>query len=166
MNFDDSYQPAYISLDVSMLSHFDACIRGSPSAWQSLPSPLISPKDIKYFVDSEINIFLKSFVNYSWHSIYISIFILYSTAVRHLFHLRSKCTAHLAPNRVITKLLAIFPVLYFTSPWLFYTYQFVVFTTFAFFTQPPNLPPICQPSVCSLYLSLLLFVCSLILFHV
>ena len=74
--------------------------------------------------------------------------------MRHLFHLRSKCTTHLAPNRVITKLLAIFPVLYFTSPWLFYTYQFVVFTTFTFFTQPPNLPPICQPSVCSLYLSL------------
>ena len=47
-------------------------------------------------------------------------------------------------------------MLYFTSLWLFCTYQSVLLNPFTFFTQTPGHPPRWQPSVCSLYLSLVL----------
>ena len=57
---------------------------------------------------------------------------------------------HLAPYVVITLLLTTFPVLYFTSPWLFCNYQLVLLNPFIFFTHPFSRPPMWQPSVCSL----------------
>ena len=45
----------------------------------------------------------------------------------------------------------LFLMLYFTSPWLFCNYQFVLLNSLTFFSQPLNPPPIWQPSKCSLY---------------
>ena len=64
----------------------------------------------------------------------------------------------------ICSLATLFPMLYFTSPWLFCNYQFALFNPFTFFTQPP---PIWQPSKCSLYLWFCFsFTCSFILFQI
>ena len=41
-------------------------------------------------------------------------------------------------HRVITLLFTVFPLLYFTSPWLFCNYQSVLLNPFTFFTQPPS----------------------------
>ena len=63
-----------------------------------------------------------------------------------------KARTHPTPYLFITILLPIFLVLYFTSPWLFWDYQFVLLNPFALFTHPSNLPFIWQTSKCSLYL--------------
>ena len=56
-------------------------------------------------------------------------------------------SAHLAPYVVITILLAAFPMLYFTTSWLFWNYQFVLLNPFIFFTQFPN-PPSSLATIC------------------
>ena len=69
------------------------------------------------------------------------------------------------PHIVTAILLTTFPVLYFTSPWLFRNYQFVLVNFFAFFTQPPNTPLLWQPSTYSLYLWVCFWsACSFVLF--
>ena len=76
--------------------------------------------------------------------------------IRHLYNLRSghpaESSTHLRPYVGITQLLAVFPMLYFTSPWPFCNYQFLFLSPCAFFTSPPGTPLIWQPSKCSLYL--------------
>ena len=49
-------------------------------------------------------------------------------------------------------IIAIFPMLNFTSLWLFCNYQFVLLNPFTFFTQSTRPLPLWQPSVCSLHL--------------
>ena len=107
---------------------------------------------------------------------------MYSIVVRQLYSLQSdspnNSSTHLALcipyhyhwyhdiiNDIITISLTTFLILYFTSSWLFCNCQFVYLNPFTFFTQCPNLPPLWQPSVCSLYPWVCFrFVCSFILF--
>ena len=71
---------------------------------------------------------------------------------------------HLTPYIVIRLLLTIFPMLYFTSLWLFCN-QFVLLDLFTFFTQFLNSSTLWQPSVYSLYLWVCFYsACSFILF--
>ena len=49
-----------------------------------------------------------------------------------------------------------FPVLYFTSPWLFCNYLFVLLNPITSSFILPKPPPIWQPSKCSLYPSMIL----------
>ena len=65
-----------------------------------------------------------------------------------------KSSVHLTPYVVVTILLTVFPLLYFTSLWLFCNYQFVLLNSFTFFTHPSNLPLNWQMSKCSLYESI------------
>ena len=72
-------------------------------------------------------------------------------------------STHLTPWIVITILLTIFPVLYFTSMWLFCIYQFVLINPFTSFTQSPKSPSFRQPPVHSSCIWVFLsFVCSFI----
>ena len=81
---------------------------------------------------------------------YVSFRCTYNIEIRRLYNLKSdhpnKSSTHLTPCIVITVLLTIFPMPYFTSPWLFCNWQFVLLDLFTFFTHPLSPPPICQPS--------------------
>ena len=73
---------------------------------------------------------------------------------------------HLTPYIVITIILTIFPMLYFTSPWLFCNYQFVLLSPCTFSPSPLS-PSLWQRSVCSpsLFLQVCFyFVCSFVFF--
>ena len=65
-------------------------------------------------------------------------------------------STHLAPYGLITTELTIFPIRYSTSPWLFCNYQPVLLNPFTVFTEPPNPHTLWQPSVCSLFLWVIL----------
>ena len=60
---------------------------------------------------------------------------------------------HLSPYKVITVLLIVFFVLFITSLWFIYfiTGGFYLLILFTYFTHP-QLPPLQQPLICSLYL--------------
>ena len=81
---------------------------------------------------------------------------MYSTVVRQSHNWQrdphNESGTHQAPPIVTTLWWTLFPMLYFTFPWLFWDSQFVLLNPFTFFTQPCNQPPLWQPSVCSLYL--------------
>ena len=68
--------------------------------------------------------------------------------VRQLYTLQSgppdTSSIHLAPYTVTTVLLTVFPVLSFTSLWLFYNYQFILLNPFTFCPQPANPLPSCN----------------------
>ena len=85
--------------------------------------------------------------------------------IRHLCNLQSVLpdisSTNLAPYKVITILLTVFPTLYFTAPWLFCNCTFVLLNFYTFLNQSSNPLPLWQPPVCSLCLSLFLFCCSL-----
>ena len=51
----------------------------------------------------------------------------------------------------IRSLAALFPILYFTSPWLFCNYLLILLTPLTSSPIPPHPPPFWQPSKCSLY---------------
>ena len=84
--------------------------------------------------------------------------------IRHLYNLRSdhldKSRTHLTPHKVIKILLTIFPVLYFTSPWLFCNYHPVLNSlTFSLISRPlTHLATIKMFSVSMSSLLFLLFV--------
>ena len=82
----------------------------------------------------------------------------YNIVMKHLCNLQSdhpeKLSTRKAPYIVIRILLTIFPMLYFTCPWLFCDYQFVLHNPFSFCTHPHALP-ICKPSKRSLYLEVI-----------
>ena len=84
-----------------------------------------------------------------------NIILVYSIVVRQSYTLQSVpsdiSSTHLS-YLVITILLTIFPVLNFTSLWLFCNYHFVLLNLFTVFTHSLEPLPIWQPSVCSLHL--------------
>ena len=65
------------------------------------------------------------FFNHSWHSILFSISFRWTASWLDNLHFTKYfpniSSTHLVPYIVITVLLSIFPMLYFTSPWLFVT---------------------------------------------
>ena len=96
---------------------------------------------------------------------------MYSIGVKQSYTLQSVppdiSSTHLTPYIIITVLLNTFPVLYFTSSWLFCNYQFVLFDPFSFFTHLPDPPPIRHPSKHSLYLWFCFCsACSFIVFQI
>ena len=74
-----------------------------------------------------------------------------------------KQKTHLAPYIVITILLTIFFMLYFTSLWLFCNYQFVLLNPFIFFTPTP-LSHLATIKIFSVSMSLFLFFLFVYLF--
>ena len=73
-----------------------------------------------------------------------------------MFH-RFISSTHLASYIVVTILLTLFPMLYFTSPWLLCNYQCALPNPFTIFTQLPNPSPLTAISLFSLSTSLFLF---------
>ena len=108
----------------------------------------------------------KSFLlfNYSWHT---KLYCLqeYTPVIRHLCNFLSdhpdKSHTHLTPHTVIRILLSLFPMLHFTSLWLFCNNQFVLLNAFTFFTHSTKPPFIWQLSICSLYLWVFFYSASL-----
>ena len=99
------------------------------------------------------NIFL-----YFLITVYVQYYFVLGSDVQHssqiIIYFTTKCSpdisgAHLAPHSYynITDCIP-YTILYILG--LFCNYQFVVLNPFTFFTQPFNLPPFWQPSVCSL----------------
>ena len=72
-------------------------------------------------------------------------------------------SAHLGPCVAITVLLAVFPLLYFTSLWPRSNYHFALVHPFTFFIRSLQPPLIWQPPVCCLCMRLFPF-CLFILF--
>ena len=81
---------------------------------------------------------------------------MYSLVVKQSYTLHSDplhiSSTPLAPYVVITVFLTMFPVLYFTSPWIRCDYQSVLFNPFASFTQSSKPPLLWHPPVSSLCL--------------
>ena len=89
-----------------------------------------------------------------WHSI-LFYFQVQSIAVRQSYTLESGPPGISSPPSTIHcyyNIIDCIPVLYFTSPCLFWNCQFVLLSPFTFLTQLPKLPPLWRPSVCSLCL--------------
>ena len=92
-------------------------------------------------------------------------FQVYSIVVRQLYNLQSDppdiSSTHLAPCIVITTLLIIFSMLYFTPLYLFCNYQFVLLNPFAFSPSPTTfLSSSSHQSVLCIYESVsVLFAC-------
>ena len=97
--------------------------------------------------------FIFLFFSYSWHSVLFCISFRYNTKYHSIVirqwnniqssPLNNSCT-HPTSYIVITMLLTIFSMLYFTPPWLFYNCQFVLNTSLHQSTHPTNTPPIWQ----------------------
>ena len=70
-------------------------------------------------------------------SVTLYCFHVHSTAVRHLYNLwviPRKSSTHLAPHIITILIPTIPPMLYFTSPWLFCNYRFVILNLFTSFS--------------------------------
>ena len=81
---------------------------------------------------------------------------MYIIVIQHLNSLwddhHNQFSYHLSPFKVITILLTVFPILYSTSPWLIYNWNFVFLNLFYLFPSSPHSPLSWQSPVWFLYL--------------
>ena len=78
-----------------------------------------------------------------------------------LFYAHLKCSSHLSPHNTILILLTIFPVLCLLLLWLIHSQTGACISHFTHFAIPYPFP-LCQPSICCLYLQV--WFCFLFLF--
>ena len=89
----------------------------------------------------------------------IMLVLVYNIVIRHFYNLCGDHPVSVAPTWHHTSYYTItmFPLLYFTSPWLFCNYQFVLLIPFTFSIQPPTSSHSATVTLFSISMRLFLF---------